>query len=548
MEIRHFVRLTVSVALAAGALSVAVPANAATALPTLSVTAELSNLDRPWDAIAAPDGTIITGEKTGRFVLKETGGAIHSVAGAVPGLWVSGETGLMGLALATDFSTTRRLFACHGYSASGTTDIRISAFTIGADWNSVTYAGSVLTGIDTDSGRHGGCRILAHPDGTLYVGTGDAAVGTNPQDPTSLAGKVLHITTSGQPAPGNPTASSPIFTLGHRNVQGLAMRVDTGFIYSVEHGTDRDDEINRLVPGGNYGWRPDRTAYDETVPMTDKVRVPGALDAIWSSGEPTLATSGAAVVQGAAWGGWGGALAVATLKAQKLMLVKLGLDGQSVTETAFPPALNGTNGRLRSVTSMPDGSLLITTDASPDGKVLRVRPVENVSSPTLTGTPPRGLVKRPYDFQFAVGGGPTTTTRVTSGALPAGLSLSSTGKLSGVPTKTGYFNFRVTASNSAGAVTKLYRLQIATQQASITGSPPAGTVGVPYRHEFTVTGAPPPVVSLASGQLPPGLTISSSGVLEGTPSVAGEYRFSLRADNGVGFRPPVFAFTLTIRT
>jgi glucose/arabinose dehydrogenase len=134
-KIRIFTTLTVAAALTAGTFTCAQPANAATALPQLTVTSELTGLSKPWDVVAASDGTIITGEKTGRFVLKETDGSIHSVDGAVPGLWVSSEAGLMGLALAQDFSSTRRMFACHGYSSGGTTEIRISSFTIGADWD-----------------------------------------------------------------------------------------------------------------------------------------------------------------------------------------------------------------------------------------------------------------------------------------------------------------------------------------------------------------------------------------------------------------------------
>ena len=117
----------------------------------------------------------------------------------------------------------------------------------------------MIDGFPIRTGRHGGCRILAQPDGTLWIGTGDSAQPSVPQDPDSLGGKVLRVdAASGNPAPGNPDPASPVYTLGHRNVQGLAVRPGTDQVFSVEQGPDRDDEVNLLAAGANYGWRPDR--------------------------------------------------------------------------------------------------------------------------------------------------------------------------------------------------------------------------------------------------------------------------------------------------
>ncbi len=228
-------------------------------------------------------------------------------------LYAEGETGLMGIALASDFATSRTVYTCQGHrqagggslgagslgSADAGTDIRVVSWTADPEWTTLTRTGDVLTGIPTGAGgRHGGCRILAHPDGTLYIGTGDTASPTVPQDRNSLGGKVLHVDADGSPAAGNPFPDSPVFTLGHRNVQGLALQPGTGRIYGIEQGTSRDDEVNLLDAGNNYGYRPDRAPfiYDESVPMTDPVRVPGAVAAVWSSGAPTLATPGGTFV------------------------------------------------------------------------------------------------------------------------------------------------------------------------------------------------------------------------------------------------------------
>lgn len=416
----------------------------------LSVTVEIDGLNRPWDAVVAPDGTVLTGEKSGRLVAKLPDGTIRSLTGTVPNLWVAGETGLMGLAVARDFATSRTVYACHGHRDGGVTDIRVSALTLDAAWTAVTGTSTVLAGIPTVTGRHAGCRLFAHPDGTLYVSTGDAAVGTHPQDMASLAGKVLHVTTAGAAAPGNPVPGNPVLTRGHRNPQGLALHPVSGKLYSIEHGTSRDDEVNLLVPGGNYGWRPDSTSYTEEAPMTDTTRVPGALAAAWRSGFPCLATAGGAFTEGPAWGAWQHTLAVATLKSQRLVLMRFSSSGQKVTSTAVPSELNGTFGRLRSVTSAPDGTLLVTTDSSTNGRVLRVTPSVPDQRPRLRGRLPRATAGAPYSGQIVVNGSPAPQLTITAGALPPGFSLSQTGAITGTTTAAGTHRFTVVATNDVG--------------------------------------------------------------------------------------------------
>ncbi|KQU61132.1 glucose dehydrogenase [Rhodococcus sp. Leaf278] len=357
-------------------------------LPGLTVTTVIDKLAKPWDAVVAPDGTVLTGERSGRFVIRAVDGTIRDLDADLDDLYASGETGLMGIALATDFDTSRTIYTCQGVqgsgggtgsagtgSAGGGSDnhIAVVSWTVDPGWTALTRTGTLIDDIPVaDGGRHGGCRILAHPDGTLYVGTGDTATPTVPQDRNSLGGKVLHVNANGSPAAGSPDR---IFTLGHRNVQGLAVRPGTGQIYEVEQGTTRDDELNLLVPGGNYGYRPDRlpVIYDESVPMTDPTRVPGALEAVWSSGSPTIATPGLTFANGAGWGSWNGAAVVSSQQGEKLVFLKLSEDGTEYVDEA--DALVGTYGRLRSLTSFGNnGAFLLTTDNGSDDKVLLVTP------------------------------------------------------------------------------------------------------------------------------------------------------------------------------
>ena len=275
----------------------------------------------------------------------------------------------------------REIYTCHS-QGDDVMDNRITAWQATEDWSRLESPRVLVSGIPlNETGRHSGCRILAHDDGTLHIATGDSATGTAPQDLASLSGKILHINRDGSPASdagieGLP-ADSPILTYGHRNVQGLALRPGTEQIFAAEHGPDVDDEVNLVITGGNYGWNPVGAGgrYNESVPMTDLRAYPDAVEATWRSGAPTLAPGGAAFLDNPAWGEWNGALAVSMLKTSQIVLMKLSEDGRSVTEKAS--ILRGDHGRLRSVTAEPGGSLLVTTsNGGGDDEVLRVRPIE----------------------------------------------------------------------------------------------------------------------------------------------------------------------------
>jgi glucose/arabinose dehydrogenase len=337
-----------------------------TGAPALDVAVVADGLDHPWDVVQAPDGTLLVDERAGGFNAVLPDGGVRAVDADFSDLFAQGETGLMGLALDPAFADNRRLYSCQG-SEDG--EIVVVAWTVAADWSSATRVADPLVGglpLNERSGRHGGCRLAFAPDGVLLVGTGDTADGDVPQDPRSLGGKVLRV----DPV----TGERGVWTLGHRNVQGLAVRPGTDQVFAVEHGPDRDDEVNLLRDGGNYGWDPDGGgSYDESVPMTDPA-IPGAVPAVWSSGAPTLATSGATFLAGEEWGDYEGLLLVALLKAQGVLALRL--DDAGVLQDQFRIAqLDGTHGRIRSLRQGTDGALYVTTDnGGGEDKVLKVSP------------------------------------------------------------------------------------------------------------------------------------------------------------------------------
>lgn len=335
--------------------------------PELEVTYELTGLDKPWDLGWLPNGTMLVSERPGRLNIYTDGNASSPTIIAPADVVANSEGGMLGLEVDPDFENNGYVYVCMCSDADGPTDVRLVRFQLDQTGDTVLDRRDIVTGMPYTSGRHSGCRPRFGPDGYLWVGTGDAAVSSAPQDDDSLGGKVLRITRDGQAAPGNP-GGRLWYSKGHRNVQGMAFRSD-GTGVSVEHGTGTDDEVNLLLPG-NFGWDPG-PGYDESVPMTDLGKFPDAVEAIWSSGSPTIAPSGATFVEGSKWGLFHWNLVVATLKASHLRFYLIGETGKVVAD-----AVRITDeGRLRSPRQGPDGNLYVTTDGSNgNGKVLKIVP------------------------------------------------------------------------------------------------------------------------------------------------------------------------------
>lgn len=359
---------------------------AAAARPALTVTPVVTGLDIPWDVAFTPDRTMLYTQRAGKLVARLPDGASRTLFNQPANFWASGETGLMGVVVDPDFASNRTFYTCEGNKiGNGTPDVRVVRWTLNSSSSAATRVADIVTGIGTSSGRHGGCRLRFDNSKTLYVGTGDAAIGTNPQDLTTLNGKVLRVNRDGSPAAGNPFLGSKnantreIYSYGHRNVQGLSVRPGTNDMWLVEQGTYRDDEVNRPVAGANYGYDPVPTdgkpGYNESVPMTDLTKFPKAIPAVYSTGPSTLALSGGAWISGAAWGSLNGAFVAAALKATSLRALTISATDKLVS-TQTVPELDGKYGRLREAVMGPDGALYVTT-ANGGGKdqILRVAPV-----------------------------------------------------------------------------------------------------------------------------------------------------------------------------
>ncbi|QBR91558.1 PQQ-dependent sugar dehydrogenase [Nocardioides euryhalodurans] len=349
----------------------------AAAVPRLRVRPVVRALQNPWDVKVLPGGTLLVTERDRARLSTYADGQRSTVTFPSSSVWVSGETGLMSLEVDPRFASNRRFYTCSGWQKpGGGHDVRVNAWRLSDDGDTATLVETLVRGLPSRTGRHGGCRLLIAGNGALVVGTGDAARGTNPRNLRSLGGKTLRLNRlTGAPWRSNPfiratnTRKRYVLTYGHRNVQGLAQRRD-GSLWSVEHGSYRDDEVNRLRGGGDYGWHP-VPGYDESVPMTDQSLPGRQVAARWRSGNPTIATSGAAWVRGKKWGRLNGTLAVAALGGERMVFMKFDRRGR-LQWTRTPRSLRGD--RLRSVTLTPRNNLLVTTSNGSRDRVLRITP------------------------------------------------------------------------------------------------------------------------------------------------------------------------------
>ncbi|MCW3494659.1 PQQ-dependent sugar dehydrogenase [Microbacterium sp. SSM24] len=299
-----------------------------------------TGLAAPWSVVPVRDGGALISQRDDGTVVELTPAGEVRTAGTVPGVVSGGESGLHGLALLERDEVTW-LYAYYGASD----DNRVVRMPLLGESGALSLGESelVFAGIPR-ANTHNGGRIAFGPDGMLYVATGDAQNRDAPQDPGALGGKILRLDPEGDPAPGNPWDSA-VYSMGHRNVQGLAWTQD-GTMWASEFGQDTWDELNRIEAGGNYGW-----------PVVEgNAGREGMIDPVVTWATDDASPSGIAAV--------GDTVFLASLRGERLWVVDTA-DGADAGEPIA--VLAGDQGRLRDAVAAPDGTLWVLTNNT-DGR------------------------------------------------------------------------------------------------------------------------------------------------------------------------------------
>lgn len=329
-----------------------------------------------------PDGTLLVTEKQGRLRIVRGGALDPRPVAGVPDVFTGGQGGLLDVAVHPRFAENRRVYLG---LAHGTRDENALRVVSGELRDGALASVKVVLDVTPKKpeGQHFGSRLAWLDDGTLLVSVGDggnapARVGgnlarENAQRLGFRYGKVLRVRDDGSIPPDNPFVGTPgadpaVWTLGHRNVQGLVVDRGTGRVWATEHGALGGDELNLLEPGRNYGWPVVTFSLNYGGgKISDERSRPGIVDPrlVWT---PCIAPSGLALVTSERYPGLKGDLLAGGLAGKRIRRVKVNAAGLVTGEEELR-----TGERVRDVRQGPDGFVYVLTDES-DGRLLRLTP------------------------------------------------------------------------------------------------------------------------------------------------------------------------------
>ena len=341
--------------------------------PPVAVEQIADGLDHPWSVEVLPDGRFLVSERSGGLNVISQDGAAQSVEG-LPALYVGGQGGLLDLALDPDFADNGNIYftaSISGKGGQGTALFRAQLNLQSERLEDVSRLFAMNRFSSTS--RHFGARITVSNAGNLFFGIGDRGDSERAQDPEDHAGSIIRLTTEGAVPDDNPFVDSgdgeaEIWSIGHRNPQGITIDPANGTLFTVEHGARGGDEINIPRSGHNYGWPViSYGVHYSGAKIGVGTEAPG-LDQPVYYWDPSIAPGAIAVYRGDMFPEWDGDFLVAALKDQLLVRVVRNQAGAIIGEQRF---FENEFGRLRDVKVAPDGAVLLLTDED-NGKLLRV--------------------------------------------------------------------------------------------------------------------------------------------------------------------------------
>jgi glucose/arabinose dehydrogenase len=314
-----------------------------------------SGLNFPWEILWGKDNHIWMTERNGKISKIDplNGNTVFSFS--ITDVDAQGEGGLLGMVHHPDFINNGQFFVVYNYDKNGVYTEKVVRLTYSN--NAVSNPVTIIDNIPA-AGIHNGSRLVISNESSpkLYISTGDANATANAQNRNSLSGKILRLNLDGSVPSDNPTPGNPLWTLGHRNPQGLIMV--NNILYSSEHGPNTEDEINIIEKGRNYGWPNVTGPCDDPDEISfctpNNVKTPS-----WSTGNVTLATCGLDYYNADRIPTWKNSLLLVTLKDATFYQLQLSANGQTITGSK--QYFRNSWGRLRDVCVSPAGRVYIIT-------------------------------------------------------------------------------------------------------------------------------------------------------------------------------------------
>jgi len=323
----------------------------------VDVDTVITGLDIPWEIIYGPDNYIWTTERKGIVSrINPTTGEKSVVLNLTSSVYQQSESGLLGMALHPNFTTTPEVFLAYTYGSFNTIRERFVKYTFNG--NTLTNPVTLIEDISGNT-THIGARFQFLPDNTILVSTGDAQNTSYPQNLSSLSGKILRMNPDGSIPSDNPDATSYVYSFGHRNVQGICL-APNGLVYLSEHGASSDDEFQLLEQGRNYGW-PNVEGFcdlsgEQTFCTANNVKEPLT---VWT---PTIAPSDMIWYENSNFPELDGKMLMTVLKDKKLIAVELSADGtEYISQNHY---LTNQFGRLRDICVGQEKEIYLATNGA----------------------------------------------------------------------------------------------------------------------------------------------------------------------------------------
>lgn len=421
-----------------------------------------NGMDIPWEVIYGPDDHLWVTERKGLVSrINPVTKTKTIVLNNISNVYQQSESGLLGMVLHPDFETTPEVFLAYTYGTFSNIKEKVVKYT----YNGTSLVNEVIL-IDNIIGNttHNGSRIAILPDNTLIFSTGDAQNTSLPQDTDEINGKVLRVNLDGTIPTDNPIAGNPVYSWGHRNVQGI-LQHPNGKIYLSEHGASTDDEFQILEAGRNYGW-PNVEGFcdpggEETFCTANNVMEPLVA---WT---PTIAPSDLVYYENPLIPEWDGRVLMSVLKDKKLIAMELNTDGTAVIDEDH--YLTNTFGRLRDICVGPEKEIYLATNGASWSNtnpnthlIIMLRPQDNSGlNETFSGK--LNIYPNPVDTEFAVEvtenmiGKDYIVSDITGRVVLKGTLQSLTQQIDATALSKGIYDFTVLGSNGSLISKKLVK-------------------------------------------------------------------------------------------